>query len=194
MSETIKDGTGKGYLVKISEKNKIMSDSVIQTEESEIAELGYAFVVSTKVLTLNSTNPHLFLYVKNTNSEKTLRSWTCRFGWNGGSTNHNRTLKWGWIIAPSVPTANHTLVTPGNLNFTSNNIAEATIYKWDGVGDGMTYTGGAIASEAIFDQGYNRVRTEGIPILGLNDSFGIILTGEENGDAVVTIRFYYKEI
>jgi hypothetical protein len=192
MSETIKDGKGRGYLAEVSEKNKMMCDSVVQTEEAEIAELGYSFVASTKVLTLNSTNPHLFLYMKNTNSEKTMRAWTVRFGWNGGSTNHNRTLKWGWIISPNVPTANHTITTPGNLNFISNQVAEATVYKWDGVGDGMTYTGGSVASEAIFTQGYNRVRTAGIPILGLNNSFGIILTGEEIGDAVVTVRFYYK--
>ena len=192
MSETIKDGKGRGYLAEVNEKNKIMGDSVIQTEEAEITELGYSFVASTKVLTLNSTNPHLFLYVKNTNSEKTMRIWIANFSWNGGSTNHNRTLKWSWIISPNVPTANHTSVTPGNLNFTSNQVAEATVYKWDGVGDGMTYTGGSIPSEEIFTQGISKVELHGVPILGLNDSCGIILTGEEIGDAVVTMRFYYK--
>ena len=65
MSETIKDGIGRGYLAEVNPRNKIMGDSVMQTEEADIASLGYSFVVSTKVLTLNSTNPHLFLYFKN---------------------------------------------------------------------------------------------------------------------------------
>ena len=193
MSETIKDGIGRGYLAEVNNRNKIMGDSVMQTEEADIASLGYSFVVSSKVITLNSTNPHLFLYFKNTNSEKNMHIQVVRFGWNGGSTNHNRTMTWGWIIAPGEPTANHTPVTPGNLNFTSNQAAEATVYKWDGVGDGMTYTGGFIASEAIFNQGYGILQARGIPIVGLNDSFGMLLTGEEIGTATITIRFFYKD-
>jgi hypothetical protein len=193
VSETIKDGKGRGYLAEVSERNKIMMDSVMQSEEADIAGLGYSFVVSTKVLTLNSTNPHLFLYFKNTNSEKNMHIQVVRFGWNGGSTNHNRTMTWGWVIAPGEPTANHTAVTSGNLNFTSNQVAEALVYKWDGVGDGMTYTGGFIASEAIYTQGYNKLEAHGIPIVGLNDSFGMILTGEEIGNATITMRFFYKD-
>ena len=192
MSETIRDGKGRGFLAEVNDRNKMMNDAVIQTEEADIAELGCSFIVSTKILTLNSTNPHLVLYFKNTNNLKTMRIWVSNFGWNGGSTNHNRTLKWSWVIAPNEPSANHTLIVPGNLNFASNNIAEALAYKWDGVGDGMTYSGGIIVSEAIFAQGYSNIESRGIPILGLNDSFGVVLTGEEIGDIVVTTRFYYK--
>ena len=192
MSETIKDGKGRGYLAEVNQKHQLITDSIVQTEESEVAELGYSFVISTKVITLNSTNPHLFLYIKNTNAEKNMYFWIANFAWNGGSTNHNRTVKWGWVIAPGEPTANHTPVTPGNLNFTSGQVAEALAYKWDGVGDGMTYTGGIVASEEIFSQGHSDVEAQGIPIMGLNDAVGFLLTGEEIGDAVVTLRFYYK--
>lgn len=193
MAEIIKDGTGTGRLLMINDDNRAMCDSIIQTEEAEVAEIHeLAFVSSSLVHTLNSTNPHLFLYMKNTSADKDMHIWIANFGWNGGSTNHNRTLKWGWLIAPNAPTANHTLVTPGNLNFKASQDAEALVYKWDGVGDGMTYTGGGVVSEAIFAQGYPKVETRGIPILGLNHSFGILFTGEEIGDAVVTIRFYYK--
>ena len=130
--------------------------------------------------------------MKNTNADKNLHLWIANFAWNGGSTNHNRTMKWSWVIAPNEPTANHTLVTPGNLNFTSGQVAEATVYKWDGVGDGMTYTGGIIPSEEIFAQGHSKVEAHGIPIIGLNGAIGFMITGEEVGDAAVTIRFFYK--
>ena len=163
-----------------------------ETEEAYICRQGYSFVVSSKVLTLNSTNPHLFLYFKNTSATKRLHLWVVWFGWNGGSTNQDKVVKWGWVIAPGEPSANHAAVTPGNLNFQSANAAEALVYKWDGVGDGMTYTGGVIPTEGIFTRGYNPLLAHGIPTLGLNDSFGMLFTGEEVGDAVVTLRFYYK--
>ena len=193
MAETIKDGTGTGKLLKINDNNKMVCDSVVQTEEAEIAaRTGLSFVSSSKVLTLNSTNPHLFLYIKNTSSDKNMHFWVANFAWNGGSTNHNRTIKWSWVISPGEPTANHTAVIPGNLNFTSAQAAEAVVYKWDGVGDGMIYTGGIIPSEEIFAQGHSKVEARGIPIIGLGGAVGMVFTGEEIGDAVVTIRFFYK--
>jgi len=166
--------------------------SIIETEESHSCEHGEAFIVSTKMLTLNSINPHLVLYFKNLDPIKKMHIWVSHFGWNGGSVNQDRTLKWGWIITPGVPTANHVPVIAGNMNFTSSNQAKALIYKWNGVGDGMTYPGGFVVSEAIFGRGYTPIWSEGIPILGFNDSFGVLLTGEEVGEAVVTMRFYYK--
>jgi hypothetical protein len=192
MSETIKDGRGRGYSVEVNEKHQMSVDAVVQTEELEIAQLGYAFVASTKVVTLNSTNPHLIFYLKNTSSSKNLHVWISNFGWNGGSVNHNRTMKWSWVAGLNEPTANHSTLIPGNLNFNSGQVAEAICYGWDGVGDGMTYTGGIISSEEIFDKGHSEIKSFGIPILGLNSSIGAIITGEEVGDVVVTIRFFYK--
>jgi hypothetical protein len=93
---------------------------------------------------------------------------------------------------PNEPTANHTAVTPLNLNFTSANAAEITAYKWDGVGDGMTYTGGIITLEHIFRQGFTPNETHGIPIVGLNGTIGFMVTGEEVGDVAIAVRFFYK--
>jgi len=134
----------------------------------------------------------MFFYFKNLDPEKKMHIWISNFGWNGGSVNFNRSLKWGWIVGLGTPTANLTPVIPGNMNFHSTKQAKALIYKWNGVGDGMTYPGGFVVSEAIFGRGYTPIWSEGIPILGFNDSFGVLLTGEEVGEAVVTMRFYYK--
>ena len=192
MAEHIKDGTGTSNLLRINADNRAEVDAVVQTEETVHAEKGHAFTISTLALTLNSTNPHLLLYIKNTNPNLNLYTWVANFSWNGGSTNYNRTMKWGWLVSPNEPTANHTSITPGNLNFNSANIAEATAYKWDGVGDGMTYTGGGIGAEYNFGQGFSTLETRGIPILGLNHAFGLIITGEEVGDVALALRFYYK--
>lgn len=190
--EKIIDGTGKSYLLKINEENRAEVCAVTHTEESACAEKGFSFGVSTKVLTLNSTNPHLLLYIKNTNADLNMRIWVTNISWNGGSTNHNRTIKWSMVGIPNEPTANHTAVTPLNLNFTSGNTAEVIAYKWDGVGDGMTYTGGIITLEHIYRQGFTANETHGIPIIGFNGALGFQVTGEEVGDVAIAVRFFYK--
>jgi len=184
------DGIAKIPL--IEDSRHLVTRSIVETKESFACTLGNSFVVSSKVLTLTNTNPHLFLYFKNTSATKVMRIWVVWFGWNGGSTNKDKVLKWGWVIAPNEPTANHTVAVPGNLNFTSSNPAEALIYKWDGVGDGMTYTGGVIPTEGLYTRGYNPLVAHGIPIIGQNQSFGMLFAGEEVGDVVVTMRFYYE--
>ena len=190
--EKIIDGTGTGRLLKINEYNAAEVCAMIHTEESARAELGFSFGISTKVVTLNSTNPHLLLYIKNINPNMNMRIWVTNISWNGGSTNHNRTLKWSMVGIPNEPTANHTSIAPLNLNFTSGNTAEVTAYKWDGVGDGMTYTGGVITLEHIFRQGFTANETHGVPIVGLNGSLGLVVTGEEVGDVAIAMRFFYK--
>lgn len=193
MTIIIEDGAGKGYSWQISALQRGQVDAFIITEETDVAErAGLAFTVSTQVVTLNSTNPHLLMYLKNTDPERTMRIEVVNFGWNGGSTNHDRTMKWSWIVGLNEPTVNHTSLTAANLNFQSGQTAQVTAYKWDGVGDGMTYTGGVTGTEEIYAKGTNKIYAKGIPILGLNDAIGMVITGEEIGNAVVTIRFYYK--
>lgn len=195
MPNVIKDGKGRGYQLEVNTDNKAMVFAVNRTEESEVAELHEsAFSISTRVVTLNSTNPHLIMWSKNTSSSQSVYIWNTTFGWNGGSTNHNRTLKWSFVLFPNEPTANHVLVPAGNLNLNSALTADAVVYIWNGVGDGMTYTGGIVAEEMIFGQGMTTVESHGVPIAGLNTSIGVLVTGEEIGDVVVTTRFFYKDI
>jgi hypothetical protein len=190
--EKIIDGTGTGRLLKINEFNRAEVCAVTHTEESACAELGNSFAISTLVVTLNSTNPHLLLYIKNTNSNMNMRVWVTNISWNGGSINHNRTIKWSMVGRPNEPTANYTAVTPLNLNFSSGNAAQTTVYKWDGVGDGMTYTGGVTTLEHIYRKGFTANETHGIPIVPLNGSLGLVVTGEEVGDVGIAMRFFYK--
>jgi len=165
---------------------------IIETEEAHVCKLGYAFVVSSNIATLSNTNPHLCLWIKNTSATKALHFKAAAFGWNGGSANQDRVMNWGWLLGSSEPTANHTETTAGNLNFQSSNPAEALIYTWDGVGQGMSYTGGAVATEMLISREYTAIELDGIPILGYNNFLGMMITGEEVGDAVVSLRFYYK--
>jgi len=166
---------------------------IVETEEAHACKLGYAFVVSSNISTLSNTASHLFLWLKNTSATKDLHFKVAAFGWNGGSTNKNKVMNWGWLLGSSEPTANHTETTAGNLNFKSPNPAEALIYALVGVGHGMSYSGGIVATEMLLALGYTDIELDGVPLLGQNDYLGMVITGEEIGDAVVSLLFYYKD-
>ena len=193
MSETIKDGKGRGYLVEVNEDHQLMTDTVTQREESYIADtFGQTYVVTTKSVTLNSTNRHVLLYLKNTSPTRNLYHATLEIGYNGGSTNYNRSMSLQILGGFTGPTVNHELASISNVNFTSGNIAEATAYIWDGVGDGMTISDGVLINEGVFPSGHQVFETHGMPIMGLNDYMALAVEAEEIGIVSVSMRLYFK--
>ena len=106
MSETIRDGRGRGYEVEVNKNHQMLVDAVTQVEEAAIADaFGLTFTITTNVVTLNSTNQHLLLYMKNTSSKRKLYNATLEIGYNGGSTNHNRcmNLQILWVFPCILP-------------------------------------------------------------------------------------------
>lgn len=193
MSETIRDGKGRGYLAEVSEEHHLMTDSVIQREESHVADsFGQTYIVTTNVVTLNSLNRHVLLYLKSTNALKKLHHATLEVGYNGGSTNFNRSMNLQILSGFTGPSANHQADPLINVNFTSGNTAEAIAYSWDGVGDGMTITGGIVVNEAVFPVGHQVFETHGMPIMGLNDYMALAVTAEEIGKVSLSIRLFFK--
>jgi hypothetical protein len=191
----ILDGKGKGYRAQVNDQGKLEVNSIAGTRESYICgNFGRSYVISTFVKTLNSTNEHFVLWFKNISQTYDMRLWVINFAWNGGSTNHNRALKWSYYIGTGAPTANYEEITSGNINFKSNNEAEVLVYRWDGVGDGMQMSSsGALATEEIFAQGNSKILLEGIPVVGYNDILAFAVTGEEIGDAGITLRYIMEE-
>lgn len=193
MSETIKDGKGRGYLAEVNENHHIKTDAVIQREESHIADIfGETYVISTNVVTLNNTNRHVLLYIKNTNSLKKLYHATLELGYNGGSTNYNRSMNILILAGFTGPTANYQAGSFNNVNFTSGNVAEATGYIWDGVGDGMTIADDDIINAGVFPVGHRVFKTHGMPIMGLNDYMALAVEAEEVGKVSISVRLFYK--
>lgn len=192
MSHILEDGTGEGYKLRIDVDHRAYTRSM---SEPAIAvksyEEGGAYLVLTGVVTLNSTNEHKLIYAHNTSTKSFAinRYW---FGWNGGSTNHNRTCIITQYFAPSsAPTVNHTPTTAKNLNTASGNAALMTVYIWNGVGDGMTVAGGVKAGESQIRQGINYIEILGSIIIAPGDSFVVAVKGEEIGTVDATIEGYY---
>lgn len=192
MPDTIRDGTGEGFLVKVTEQHRMLVSSVVQREESYIAdEFGQTYVITTQGVTLNSINQHVLLYVKNTSPTKKLYHATMEIGYNGGSVNRDRSMKLQILGGFTGPSANHVVVPINNVNFTSGNVAEADCCIWDGVGDGMTFAGGVV-NEGVFPAGHNVFETHGMPIMGLNDIMAVGVEAEEIGLVSVSIRLFFK--
>jgi hypothetical protein len=193
MSETIKDGKGRGYLAEINEKHQIETEAVTQREESYIADkFGLTYVITTNSVILNSTNRHVLLYIKNTSPTRKLYHATLEIGYNGGSTNYNRSMDLQILAGFTGPTANYEVASLNNVNFTSGNVAEATGYRWDGVGDGMTINGGGVVNTGVFPVGHRVFETHGMPIMGLNDYMALAVQAEEIGKASISVRLFYK--
>lgn len=194
MSETIRGGNGPGFLVDVNKNNQMSIDAVIKREEAYLSnKFGQTYTISTNVVTLNSANQHLLLYMKNTSSTKLLYNATLEVGYNGGSSNHDRCMELRILAGFTTPSANHTVAPFGNVNFTSGEVAEADGYIWDGVGDGMTTTGGVLVNGAIVGKGHKVYESYGMPIMGLNDYIGVAVAAEEIGKASITIRLFFKD-
>jgi len=195
MPDSIKDGTGKGYVAKVDTENRLHTFDTVQSEEVHVAEThGQTFGVSSGSVTLTSLNPHLVLYLTNTSSTRWLYVTEIIVSYNGGTTNHNRACLFELIKSPGAPTVNNTAGTIGNLNFASGETAEGTMEFWDGVGNGMTSAGGAAVLNHIIAQGATSINPMGLPIMNRGGAIGIRFTGEEIGDVCVSMRFMYKEV
>ena len=191
--EVIVSGKGVKYPAEVNENFQLKTDGVIQRDELFIAEeFGQTYVITTNAVTLNSTNQHFLLYIKNNNSLKKLYNATIEVGYNGGSTNHNRCMILQILAGFIGPTANHQVASFNNVNFSSGNVAEATGYIWDGVGDGMTFTGGIVVNEGIMAKGHQVYETHGMPIMDFSRYLGIAVIAEEIGTVSITIRLFFK--
>ena len=67
----ITDGTGTGFEARVDSENRLLTESVTETEQLEAAVKGNAFQVGSGVVTLTSASESAVLYFKN-NEEKDL--------------------------------------------------------------------------------------------------------------------------
>jgi hypothetical protein len=194
--DQIQDGTGRGYLVGVDAENRLRVHGVHQIEPVQVAEdHGKTYSVGTYVNTFNSTNPHMALWLRNDSPTHLMYIHQFVYSWNGGDTSHNRCMMTSVYKNPGVPSANHTALVAGNLNWQSSLVLDGTAYKWDASAtDGMAYTGGIKIFENWLPQGFTMIDTGGIPVLGQGDAIAIVLTPEEVGKFGCNFNFFMKEV
>lgn len=190
----IKDGTGTSSLAKVDSDNHLDTKAITEPLSTyRSREYGDYFIISLTATTLNSTNEHMMIYLRNDNKDKNIEIFYHAYGYNGGNTNRNRTMEFRTYRNPGAPIANYVALTVNNVNYTRTNISNVVAYKWNGIGDGMTMPAGTNTASQIVGQGLTQVQTEGIPILGYGQAIGYSLLAEEVGRVSIVVRFYMIE-
>jgi len=191
----IKDGKGTGKIAMVNSEGHLMVRSIMETDAIHTNhKLKDYYAVMSGVVTANSTNEHAILFIKNVDPNKNMYIDALVYGFNGGNTNHNRALRVKVYKDSGLPTLNNTLITPGNLNWTTSNISNTICYKWDATAtDGMTMgSAGLLIYDNILAQGLTSLHISGIPILGFNNSITVSYVPEEVGNFSVVTRFFMK--
>lgn len=146
MGFEIEDGTGAGYLAKVSSENRILADSVTRSEREQEAISGDAYLIGTGFVTLTSANQSALLYFQNDNNFDLVIT---RFligvrASTGGAENHIRGVL---IKNPTGMSAGSgsPLLAP-NINFGSSN----TLTLTSEIGaEGASLTGGSTFAAVV---------------------------------------------
>lgn len=191
------DGSGKGYWARVDNYNRV---STYATTIKEIADISTrkenAFSVTTNTITFNSTSEHPWLYIKNTNNNLYLYISSIIYSYNGGDTNHNRTMTKRVYRISEAPTSRYTDCCQANLNIGSNNTALLTAYSWDGSGDGMEIdtTDATDVSTSIVSAGSLTLGDlEGV-VLPYNSALLFTYEPEEIGIASISAKIYFNNV
>jgi hypothetical protein len=195
MPEQIRDGKGRGYLVSVSEHQRLLTAAVTIPLRTHLsAHDGQSYTCNTGVLTLSATDTwHWVLYWAVTATTKNMFINDIEISWNGGSTNFNRPLQVRNVQpAAGVPTGNQSNATFSQNNKLLSNVAEVTGYKWDGVGAGMTDSTGPAGGDTFHAQGTSNLDRSFV-ITGLGAAVGLEVKSTEIGDFNIGIGVFFAD-
>jgi hypothetical protein len=195
MSDLIlKDGTGSGYRVKVTSDNSLQVDATTRSNAQYRSSQGVGFAVALQIQSVTGGTEYAALRFKNTDTTRNWRVNNVFLSYNGGDTNHNRMCEGRFYVGMTAPSANATVVTPGNLNLSSSGVAQADAHVWDGVGSGMTVvSNGVLAYTGLFGPGFNQISFDGATVLGLNDILGLTVKPEETGKIALIMTGWFEE-
>ena len=174
--EQIQDGTGRGYVVKVDENNRLHTDTVSTPSEQNAATNGLSFNINTGIITLtNASTKNAVMYVKN-NEDYDLVV-VLMLLQTGASTGGSGNILVDVLRNPTTGTivSGATSVEINqNKNFGSSRTLDATAY----VGaTGLTFTNGSKIFESILATTTQRIPIEtGGIVIPKGSSIGINIT------------------
>jgi len=191
VAEQIKDGTGKGFLLKIDSGNHLQAVAITETDQHHVSkEDKKAFVANTadtaNTLTITATGGSI-LYIRNdsTDDDMTIADFVISVDTAGIVCRIIRQPTLGSI-------GNNNVHVPKNANFGSSLTAEGTFHNWDEVGDGLTgLTAGTVYSTLTLPVGVTRVHPNGEVVLQSGNAVSLELIGA--CEAAAYIAFFYEE-
>jgi hypothetical protein len=182
----ISDGKGSGQEAQVS-LNRLLTQAAASTElhENSITDAQVYMFSTGAFISLTTTGTETgILYIKNTSTTKNLfihEIRTC--GDVAQKVTFYKNPTGGTLVT------DETAGQSTNLNFTSSNSADATIYKG---ADAKTVTGGTWLGQHINHIGHSNNQTGDALVLGRNDSLAITFEVASAGDVCVAIVGYFE--
>jgi hypothetical protein len=192
MPGMIKDGTGKGFLAKVDDKNRLFTRAINVPIRASKAGMGQAFVISLDRVPITATKG-LVGWLYNSDDSRYLAIPQISISWNGGDTNHNRVLEVDFAGGDGQPTTNTKAVVSRNTKGGDPTALPAVALQWNGVGTGMTghdVTQHVDISFIAVAQGHTVVETEGAFLVSPKTSISLYARGEELGSSSVSVWSY----
>lgn len=173
----IKDGTGKGYSVKVNSDNQMETYTVAEPKSSYVSNAkGSSYLLATGGFISITSGESAVFYIKYT-GEKLLHIDSIR-------SCGNQSQKWRMYKDSTGGTiTSGAAAVKGNANLTSSNSLSATVLKG---ADGLTVTGGSVMENWINNMGHSIEDYQGAVIMGKDDV--IVLTCEVDTAADVCVR------
>lgn len=184
MSEQIRDGTGKGYLAQVNDRNRLATDGVMESflrDISAVSELSYYLATGFVSLTTTGSD-NAILYFKYTGTKK-LSLFSVR-------TCGTATQQWIFLKNPTAGTIvdDASAGTAINLHLVSSNTLSTTIYKASA--DGKTFTDGTAMAQWINETGHSIADLDGSLIMSQNESVGLTCKISVAAIVCITILCY----
>lgn len=126
MTLPIVDGTGKGFLAKVDDQNRLATYSITDTSYDNAAEAGISFNVNTEFISITGSGETPLLYVKNNGTvDATLVNFFIGTGLAGGTQTEHGLIKAYW---------NPTGVSGGTaINLVNRNASSAQAFSFTSV-------------------------------------------------------------
>ena len=182
----IQDGKGTGSKVKVDDQNRITAFADVRGINAEVSEhdgASYLFAHADYIAITTTNTETGILHVQNTSATKKLHVVSIRTC--GAVIN-----KWKLYKNSNAGTliTDQTAGTKNNMNITSSNTPDATVYKG---AEGKTVSGGTMLGHLINDIGHSDEFFDGALILGRNDSIELSVEVPSAGDVCCRVVGYY---
>jgi hypothetical protein len=185
MPQQILDGTGDGYLAKVTSGNRLLTSSITLEQSSSASFTGDAYNANTGIINLTSADKSAVFYMKNNENDNDIVI-DALFYLIGNSTGGSGDMLITVLRNPTAGTivsnASDMEMSGVNRNFGSAKTITGDFYKG---AEGNTFTNGNKIIESIFNQSATRAAIGvGAIILTPGSSIGIDITPATSNTSV----------
>lgn len=188
----ITDGKGHGHEAGVTEDNRLMVSATTQslehTNSHEEEQVYFANIATTDdSLTITATGGTV-LVMQNNSTVRDIVIHEVFIGTGAAD------MIFKVVRNPTLDTlGNMNEQAPGNLNFSSGNIADVSVWNWDEVGDGITgVSDGTVLNAYLFQAGHHVLPFDDALIVPNNAIISFEFSGA--GEATLGVRFHMEDI